>query len=298
MHIVIAVLLLAFFGFYYYSRNDNTGSAVDRHRVIDELDLDLFNPEKIDSKNAQYAIALIAGYPDLSIERIIKVLNKRWGQLGEFKDLGATGNIRKIGFENIVFEFELQGRIKNRNDLRLLDFDPDRLPQQRHPVEHYDATVVLGIREVQDSLAAVTFLRLIVCALTESCPQVAGVWVVAANHFLSRKHVLKKMAYKELDIIPVDSCVSTNTFASETGKISGYTCGLRAFGLDEFEVINGPESEADLRNRLAGLANYSVVNCKKILNGDTTGYDENERIRMKKEPSKTVHKGWVFRLYY
>ncbi len=97
---------------------------------------------------------------------------------------------------------------------------------------------------------------------------------------------------------PVEVWVSTHVGVNADGLSEGYTLGLAAMGGVEFEALGSPEVPRELELRLKGLARYTVFKIKTIYNGDTTGVDEIERIRLKKVVSETIHKGWVFRLLY
>lgn len=79
---------------------------------------------------------------------------------------------------------------------------------------------------------------------------------------------------------------------------SGFTAGMKALGLMEFEALESPESPSELRERLLALAGFVVENGPVIRDGDTVGEDSEERIRVVYSASAFGHDGKVMRLVY
>ena len=79
---------------------------------------------------------------------------------------------------------------------------------------------------------------------------------------------------------------------------SGFTQGLVALGHLELEAERAPEAPAALRERLENLARYLVANGPVIRDGDSVGYDADERIRVVFGGSAFGSKSQVMRLLY
>ncbi|MEM6582569.1 MAG: hypothetical protein AAF699_14925 [Pseudomonadota bacterium] len=137
-----------------------------------------------------------------------------------------------------------------------------------------------------------------VLALTNICPQVTSVYWMSSQQTFSRNQLKAKLGINLSKRWPTDVWVSVSATRSEKGRSDGHTLGLASMGGTEFEAKDAPESPKELRKRLAGLADYVICKYGLIYNGDTVGIDCLERIRVKKQPSETGLKGWVFQLHY
>ncbi len=79
---------------------------------------------------------------------------------------------------------------------------------------------------------------------------------------------------------------------------SGFTTGLAAFGLMEFEAKGCPEPPSELRDRLNGLVDYILEHGPVIKDGDTVGEDAHEKIRVIYGKSEFGIEGDVMKLVY
>lgn len=79
---------------------------------------------------------------------------------------------------------------------------------------------------------------------------------------------------------------------------AGFTTGMRALGLMEFEAKGATESPGELRQRFESMAMYLLENGPVIKDGDTVGEDANEKIRVIYSKSEFGHKEQVMRLVY
>ncbi|WP_121808198.1 DUF4261 domain-containing protein [Mucilaginibacter kameinonensis] len=63
-------------------------------------------------------------------------------------------------------------------------------------------------------------------------------------------------------------------------KNSGYTYGLKAFGLNEIEIIDSDHSFKDIHELLYNVSHYLLMSGIKLNAGETVGGSENEKIRV------------------
>jgi hypothetical protein len=138
-----------------------------------------------------------------------------------------------------------------------------------------------------------------VCAsVLATCEQAPGVFWSNAT-LLVPSNVFQDFAR---DILPhgppLDIWVDFRVGPSGKGKSSGFTTGMAALGLMEFETESASEPPGELRERFMGLANYLLENGPVIKDGDTIGEDANERIRVVYAKSAFGHEGRVMRLEY
>jgi len=62
------------------------------------------------------------------------------------------------------------------------------------------------------------------------------------------------------------------------GGMNGYTCGLKAFGKDEIEILNSSASPADLREFLIDISGYVVEQNVTLRDGETIGFTAEQKL--------------------
>jgi hypothetical protein len=77
---------------------------------------------------------------------------------------------------------------------------------------------------------------------------------------------------------------------------SGFTQGMRAFGLMEIEAKGFAEQPADLHNRIRAIATYLIENGPVIKHRDTVGRNAEEKIRVLHADSLFGYEQKVMRL--
>ncbi|MMZ65570.1 hypothetical protein D1872_279800 [compost metagenome] len=82
---------------------------------------------------------------------------------------------------------------------------------------------------------------------------------------------------KTEDTVPLMNLVHFGLVGSEKG-LSGYTCGLKAFGKDEIEVLDSPTTPAELRAFLIDISLYVVEQNVTLRDGETIGFSEEEKL--------------------
>jgi hypothetical protein len=119
-----------------------------------------------------------------------------------------------------------------------------------------------------------------------------------AGHLVSAK-VFRGFAEKMLPGgFPLYIWIDFRAGPGPDGKTAGFTRGLDALELMEFETLNSPEPPGELRQRFFGLALYLIQNGLVIQDGDTVGEDENERINVSYAESVFGNEAEVMRLDY
>ena len=97
---------------------------------------------------------------------------------------------------------------------------------------------------------------------------------------------------------PIHIWIDFRVGMNNSGQSNGFTTGLATLGLQEIEAINSPESVANLRERLTGIAEYLILNGLVIKDCDTVGEDSNEMIKVFYEKSNFGHDGEILSLSY
>jgi hypothetical protein len=84
---------------------------------------------------------------------------------------------------------------------------------------------------------------------------------------------------------------------SRQGPFTLTTCGLRAFGHKEFEVIDAHIGVGDLRMMIVEMANYVLTKGPVLLHGETFGPDENTKWEIEHTASRFRGGEGVIRLH-
>ena len=72
--------------------------------------------------------------------------------------------------------------------------------------------------------------------------------------------------------------------------VNGYTYGLSAFGKDEMEVVGYEADPVDLRNFLMDITAYVLFNDVQLLDGETIGFSEKQRLSIAKSPGVAIER--------
>ena len=72
--------------------------------------------------------------------------------------------------------------------------------------------------------------------------------------------------------------------------VNGYTYGLSAFGKDEIEVVGYEADPVDLRNFLQDISTYVLSNDVELLDGETIGFSEKQRLSISKSPGVAIER--------
>ncbi|MBW3597142.1 MAG: DUF4261 domain-containing protein [Planctomycetes bacterium] len=171
---------------------------------------------------------------------------------------------------------------------------PDAAEKLKQHAEHVIVTVSSEASPVERS----RLLTQVVAAIVATCKAPVGVfWTNAAM-------VISPSMFRDfaVDVLPhgppIHMWVDFRVGKTGDRTSSGFTSGLAALDLMEFETQNANEPPGELRERLIALAGYVVENGPVINDGDTVGEDANERIRVVYSKSAFGHEGKVMRLDY
>lgn len=160
--------------------------------------------------------------------------------------------------------------------------------------KHADHMIVTMQGELEPVPMAVRLTQ-VTAAILGSCRGAIGVsW--GGHGLLAPAALFRDMALQILPEPTVPIWVDFRVGPAENGKSAGFTTGLAALGLMEFETLDSPEKPGELRSRLLDLASYLIANGPVIKDGDTVGGDENEKIRVVYSESAFGHEGKVMRL--
>ncbi len=302
MPILILLLVLVVILLVVLSRRQGGGAAV---APLDLAQLELRDLDTALESSAVYAIAFVRGNPSLDLPRITAIMAKRWSVTSKMADSSIPlQRVLETSQGRITLELiKPLARVANDatpsvSTYASLVADNPVWPQADALLADHSAAILLTASSELYGLQKAVALSQVSFALTQSCPQIVGLLWGEAQQIVSRKDVLKAFKLDFETALPLGVWVSARARRTDAGKTVGYTRGLAALGAVDFEALEAPENPQDLRNRLINLADYSIENSQQILNGDTTGVDCMERIRLQKAPSETVNKGWVFQLRY
>ena len=295
MHIVVLLILIAIavamvFGLRGRPNVQTTDLAELKLRRLEDAVNDAHTREK--DQVVVWATGFLNSNPELDLEQIASFMARKW-KIDVMMGVGSSALQRVISFGEARIAFE---PVLLPPDKGL----PGQVRKFPKPVASKEAVggVLVTATSTGGGAAGSLALSQAVLALVKTCRQVDTVYWMSSENQFSRAEIERKLGVNFRKRWPVDVWVSTESVQNGDDKSDGYTLGLAAMGGTEFEAIGAPESTSDLEERLASIACYVVAHFGVIYNGDTIGIDELERIRLKKVPSETVHKGWVFQLRY
>lgn len=98
--------------------------------------------------------------------------------------------------------------------------------------------------------------------------------------------------------LPIPIWINTPLMANENGTLSGFTIGLKAFGMMEVETLDAREAPEDLRNKLWNLSDYLLRKGPVIQDGDTFGLSAEDMVLVKHSPSSFGGAGTVLQLIH
>lgn len=239
-----------------------------------------------------HAVVLVEDYPSLDLNAIVATLRGKWGT--HATPLAAAAQDpplrRALTTPAARIAFELISRI---------DEDPAFTESDAHRVDSTHAAAVLVALEAdKKAVLQAVVLSQCVYALLDTCPQAKAVLWAPSRTLWPAAHAKRALAADYEQDFPVGLWVAARAGTLADGRVQGYTLGLTALGSTEFEALDAREGPNALADRLHSLAEYALLSCRTVFNGDTTGVDGCERIRLQKVPSQTVHRGWVFQLRY
>ena len=85
------------------------------------------------------------------------------------------------------------------------------------------------------------------------------------------------------DELPIFNWIWFGLWQNEKG-LNGYTYGMEAFGKDEMEVLGTNADPNDLRDFLASLASYVLENDVELHDGETIGFDADDKHTITRSP--------------
>ena len=173
-------------------------------------------------------------------------------------------------------------------------FWPNATAEMRKHKRH----VIVTVLGDADRIEQMTILTQATIALTDACDGSIGVYWCNSSHVLPPEK-FSEIACKSIPNglplpIWVNFCITKNA----DGSTAGFTKGLAAFDLMEFETRKSPETPEELRDRLLGLAEYVLNSDNVIEDGDTIGDDADEKIKVTYAQSSFGGDGDVMRLKY
>lgn len=295
MHILgpLAVLLVVAFLLRRSLRQPPSASPVDLATLaLRDLDAALIDQKDVDGEVHLWCLCLFDQNPQLDLDRVVACLRSDWKlELGAMP--GDYPNQRLIRFGETQVSLEPL-RVQEGMAIRhgTVELAPATVPKGSI------GGVLIRAQSGVGGVGAALGLSQVTRSFLRSCPQITAVYWMSSRVLLSRAQADASLRRITADHWPVSLWVRSHASTNDDGSTVGFTVGLAAMGGTEFEALNAPESPAELVRRLDSLAEYVVARFGMIYNGDTTGVDCMERIRLQKVPSQTVHRGWVFQMRY
>lgn len=293
---LLIIMVLAVAGFLYLLSSTDEISSSDIR--VEDLNLRTVEQVIADDKDRIYALVFLNGTKTLSIEQTHQFISKKWPAHNALSPIKALGSQKQFSSKKTSFSFELAKSYFDRQKLAQACKHDYYWPNVGSEIQAHQLVIVVGVRTHGKSLSHCIALSQAVGAIISTTSQASGALWTLSDLMISRKFIKQHFTGQFEKTLPINLWIACHTYKDEQGRTVGYTQGLTWFNQVDFEAIDAPESPKALRSRLTGLINYSVLNCAKILNGDSVGEDKIENIKLQKRPSEIGNKGWVFQLSY
>ena len=125
----------------------------------------------------------------------------------------------------------------------------------------------------------------------------AGVLGIYANGTVYQPEFYEEAAAAmEEEDLPLLNLVWLGLYRRE-GGLCGYTDGLRSFGKDEIEVLDTPAEPGELRSFLFDLTSYVVTEDATFHDGETLGFDADQRLPITRSAG-VWHDGMTVKIGY
>lgn len=143
-----------------------------------------------------------------------------------------------------------------------------------------------------------TTLTRATCIVLGAAPSALGVFWPSASLLVS-KALFVNFAQKMLpEHLPLELWISIQVARNADGTTRGFSEGLAAFDLPDFESLAATDPPIELRDRLMSLGSYLIENGDVIHDGHTVGADEHEHVRVVEADSSFGLERRVLRLIY
>ena len=160
-----------------------------------------------------------------------------------------------------------------------------RWPDAEKTVERHEAHLMVAI--LDGMMPVVEAGELLVKILTLCCqlPETLGVYM---NETVYQPELYLQMAEMlHQGMFPVLNLVWIGLYQGERG-VCGYTCGMRAFGYDEMEVVDSQAEASEVYSFLVDLADFVITEDELLQDGETVGFSEEEKLPITKSRGNVV----------
>ena len=237
--------------------------------------------------------------PIISLEILEKYVVSNWSDIAKFEDKEESDSSFSFNIGNAFIAVGVMAAPIPWGDLEGPCATSILWPDSKNELQqHQFHSIVTVSSEELTAIELSVLLTQITAALVAVTNGAIGVFWSNAAMVIPRKIFIEFASEILPQGPPVHIWVDFRVGTNEAGHSSGFTSGLARLGLMEIESTHSPESVAELRDRLTGLAEYLLINGLVINDGDTIGEDENAMIRVLYEKSSFGHEDNILGLHY
>lgn len=236
--------------------------------------------------------------PRVSIGEIAKSWKKRWSESASFSDSDSESHTLSLRVGEFDVIYGLMPAPIPWSELESLCAASAIWPEASEELKNHTNHVIVTVTGEGNHLEQMTVLTKATVAFADACTAATGVyWGNSSQVF--PPELFSTIAGDSLaDDLPVPIWVNVCVTENEDGTTAGFTKGLAAFELKEFEALKSPEPLEELHKRLFGLCEYLIRNGAVIKDRDTIGESATERIRIVYSKSEFGSPAEVMRLEY
>jgi hypothetical protein len=166
-------------------------------------------------------------------------------------------------------------------------------PEATEVLQAHGTHLVVGIMNKDlPPVAQSIFATLLVSAVIEAAEAATAVYWGSGTTVCPARRFVESALEMEPQVLPVQLWVEFRFFQSEAG-LNLFTTGMAALGLLEIEIRDSTSSAEDLYDTVFMIAQYGANAGPILLDGQTIGATEDERILIRHLPSQWDRPGDV-----
>jgi hypothetical protein len=242
------------------------------------------------------AILLLESPEELSCERIAEQLKARFPGVA-YSDLTSDGGIVSLRCPEMVFLAPMPVPMP-WSDLEGPCATSLTWPDAAEPVRRHQMHVLVTVMGAPDAMTGIRRLSMVAAVAAASLERCIGVYWGNSTSVARKDLFVEMMSELALEGMPLPIWIATRIGKTRDGRLEGFTTGMAAFGLMEFETHSAPGKPGELREFFWSLSAYLLEKGPVVADGNTVGGSAEEKIRVVYAPSRFGIEGRVMRLEY
>ena len=266
-------------------------SVYDVDETEDDLD-EADNGDEETDRIGSFAGSVLLSKAEWDKEQFIRDLREEWGVVDEEPDEGDEDDenssdavVMQVGSMMLVVTL-FHGHIPD-NEAEINAENNYMWPGAVEAAKAHEAHIVVAVLGEEENLLERG--KLFTKAMAVCCKQKYATGVYTSGVVFEPRFYEGFAEQMHEDELPIFNWIWFGLYRSE-GGVNAYTYGMDVFGKDEMEVLNADAKPEDLRNFLASLVSYVLENDVEFHDGETIGFDADDKHTITRSPGVSLPK--------